>query len=552
MNGHRTRTLECARMRVLVRAPNWARRRRAVAAGACATCGATFPASRIEVLARPWVARALRRGGRGGRGPREPRALSADARAIARRARRSACSCRTPFAARSRAGGPASPSAGATRPTCAAPLLTRARARARERPGPQPGVLLSGDARRASVCACSGGRPTRRCALPGERGRARGALLGATGRLDRHQPRRGLRRRQALAPGRFAAAAALVARAQRARRSPIARARRRAAALAEAIAAQHGACRRACCAGRRALPDLVGVLSRAARLLLTNDSGPMHVAAALGTPRGRGLRLDRLTRDGAGGRPRVGCERARPLRACAPARVPDRPPLHDARRASTAWRTPRWGLLAGMTAKTPAIFMDRDGTLVARGGLREPPRALPALPVGGRRDPAASTAPACSRCVVTNQAGVARGYFPESVIAGGARASCRRRVDSGRRAPRRGLLLPAPPVAWASRRTAQDCDVPQAAARGCCIAPQQELGVGSRAARGWSATGDADMQLAWSVGAQRASLVKTRLRAGRGSRTTRRLAAAARRRGRDTCWRRSSASCERRETAEPA
>ena len=35
--------------------------------------------------------------------------------------------------------------------------------------------------------------------------------------------------------------------------------------------------------GRTSLPELVGVLSRL-RLLVTNDSGPMHVAAALGTP----------------------------------------------------------------------------------------------------------------------------------------------------------------------------------------------------------------------------------------------------------------------------
>ena len=35
--------------------------------------------------------------------------------------------------------------------------------------------------------------------------------------------------------------------------------------------------------GETSLPDLVGVLAEL-RLLLTNDSGPMHVAAALGTP----------------------------------------------------------------------------------------------------------------------------------------------------------------------------------------------------------------------------------------------------------------------------
>jgi heptosyltransferase-2 len=35
--------------------------------------------------------------------------------------------------------------------------------------------------------------------------------------------------------------------------------------------------------GETSLPELVGVLSRM-RVLLTNDSGPMHLAAALGVP----------------------------------------------------------------------------------------------------------------------------------------------------------------------------------------------------------------------------------------------------------------------------
>jgi heptosyltransferase-2 len=52
--------------------------------------------------------------------------------------------------------------------------------------------------------------------------------------------------------------------------------------LAEAVA---GAMRHPArvLAGETSLPDLVGVLARL-RLLVTNDSGPMHVASALGTP----------------------------------------------------------------------------------------------------------------------------------------------------------------------------------------------------------------------------------------------------------------------------
>jgi heptosyltransferase-2 len=53
-------------------------------------------------------------------------------------------------------------------------------------------------------------------------------------------------------------------------------------ALGEEVAAGLAAPARVLC-GQTALPDLVGVLSRL-RLLVTNDSGPMHVAAALGVP----------------------------------------------------------------------------------------------------------------------------------------------------------------------------------------------------------------------------------------------------------------------------
>jgi heptosyltransferase-2 len=52
--------------------------------------------------------------------------------------------------------------------------------------------------------------------------------------------------------------------------------------IGEAIAAQMRAPARDLC-GQTTVPELVGVLARL-RLLVTNDSGPMHLAAALGVP----------------------------------------------------------------------------------------------------------------------------------------------------------------------------------------------------------------------------------------------------------------------------
>jgi heptosyltransferase-2 len=81
-------------------------------------------------------------------------------------------------------------------------------------------------------------------------------------------------------PDRFAAAADLLAKQQGLR--PVLLGGPAERGLAEQIAASMTTPARVLC-GETTLPELVGVLSRLG-LLLTNDSGPMHVAAALGVP----------------------------------------------------------------------------------------------------------------------------------------------------------------------------------------------------------------------------------------------------------------------------
>ena len=81
-------------------------------------------------------------------------------------------------------------------------------------------------------------------------------------------------------PERFAAAADLVARRTGAGVAIVGAAAER--PLGEAIAEQLRAPSRVLC-GETTLGDLVGVLKHV-QVLLTNDSGPMHLAAALGTP----------------------------------------------------------------------------------------------------------------------------------------------------------------------------------------------------------------------------------------------------------------------------
>jgi heptosyltransferase-2 len=120
--------------------------------------------------------------------------------------------------------------------------------------------------------------PSLRC--PGEWG-ARGAgLLGAGGPWIGVNPGAFFGSAKRWLPERFAAAADIVARRAGAQVVLVGGPRER--PLAEAIAAGMEAPVRVLC-GETTLAELVGVLSRL-RLLLTNDSGPMHVAAALGIP----------------------------------------------------------------------------------------------------------------------------------------------------------------------------------------------------------------------------------------------------------------------------
>ncbi len=151
----------------------------------------------------------------------------------------------------------------------------------------------------------------------------------------------------------------------------------------------------------------------------------------------------------------------------------------------------------------PAIFMDRDGTLSHEVGYVNHPSRFRLYPWTVDAVRAINRA-GWLAVVVTNQAGVARGYFPESVV----REVQQRLVDSleggGARLDAVYACLHHPSVGQPPYRLACDCRKPRP---GMLRRAESELG--ADLSRSW-VIGDrhGDLQLAWGVGA-RGALVKT-------------------------------------------
>ncbi len=151
----------------------------------------------------------------------------------------------------------------------------------------------------------------------------------------------------------------------------------------------------------------------------------------------------------------------------------------------------------------PAIFMDRDGTLSHEVGYVNHPSRFRLYPFSVDAVRLVNRAGFLA-VVVTNQAGVARGYFPESVIHE-VHAGLRAAMEAGG-ARLDGLYFCAhhPSVGEPPYRQDCDCRKPKPGLlRRAATELQVDLG------RSW-VVGDrhGDLQLAWNAGA-RAALVKS-------------------------------------------
>jgi D-glycero-D-manno-heptose 1,7-bisphosphate phosphatase len=154
-------------------------------------------------------------------------------------------------------------------------------------------------------------------------------------------------------------------------------------------------------------------------------------------------------------------------------------------------------------AGKPAIFMDRDGTLSHEVGyvnhasrFRLYPWSVDAVRLVNRAGWLA--------VVATNQAGVARGYFPESVLNEVLERLGAQMADGGARLDAVYVCTHHPTAGRPPYRTDCDCRKPRP---GMLRRAEAELGVDLT--RSW-VIGDrhGDLQLAWNVGA-RGALVKT-------------------------------------------
>jgi heptosyltransferase-2 len=261
--------------RVLVRAPNWIGDV-VLSLPALRDVRRCFPAARLEVLARPWVAE-LYRAVPGVDAVGESRGHAADVEAVRGRFDLGLLLPNS-FATALvlwRAGMPerwgyATDGRGPllTR-RCRVPQSVRGRSQVYYYRAMLKGLGLAVEGEPDASLGCPEQWAARGRALLGDEGPWIGVNPGAFyGTAKRWRPER------------FAAAADLVARRAGAGVAIVGGAAER--ALGEAIVEQLRAPSRLLC-GETTLGDLVGVLSQL-RVLLTNDSGPMHLAAAVGTP----------------------------------------------------------------------------------------------------------------------------------------------------------------------------------------------------------------------------------------------------------------------------
>ncbi len=183
--------------------------------------------------------------------------------------------------------------------------------------------------------------------------------------------------------------------------------------------------------GQTEIGMLPGLLRRA-RLLVTNDTGAMHVAAAVGTPI---LAVFGPTDLDATGPLGPACRTVRVPVPCSPCLLRECPIDHRCMTGITADQMVRAAeelldntqpngcpvaqfgrpAVGGLSPANPAAFLDRDGTIIEDLGYLGDPEGIRFIP-GAQEALRALQASGYRLIVVTNQAGVARGLITEEEV----------------------------------------------------------------------------------------------------------------------------------------
>ncbi len=164
-------------------------------------------------------------------------------------------------------------------------------------------------------------------------------------------------------------------------------------------------------AGKTTLRQMVALISQC-RFFLSNDSGPMHIASALGVPLAAifGPTSPMVTSPGK----RQGRVVSHPVE-CAPCTYRDCPIDHRCMTSVSVARVLEVANRELQTDLKTAVFFDRDGTLNEEVGYLDTVTCLTLTP---------NAAEAIRRLnqegilviIVTNQSGVARGFFTEGFV----------------------------------------------------------------------------------------------------------------------------------------
>ena len=170
--------------------------------------------------------------------------------------------------------------------------------------------------------------------------------------------------------------------------------------------------------GLTSLETLVGILAEAS-LMVTNDSGPMHIGAALGTPTVAvfgSTNAEVTSPVGPNTSGRAARRRLQPLHA---PRVSHRSSVHGRGHGVRGLFVgdgpgrPDPGM-SGTDHSASAIFLDRDGTVSEEVGYMYDVSLYRVFP-GQGGDPADQQS-GMKVLLVTNQSGIERGYFQESMV----------------------------------------------------------------------------------------------------------------------------------------